>query len=451
MKCKKMLMLTFISTSLCLVACGNDAVTPKSIVLRVLDNYKGECEINTPIDVGYFFYCSDTKAKVVTVTYNKGYGDIVETVNGEIFIPSCSGRHVFTCTAGGQSVSKEVIVLDQKPFISVDTSTYFHVVEEDYREVYLDDLTQNISCTISPKTAYLRLDKVEYAPFNLKIDKGEAQFTEVPFTNDHFTAEKLGHYKVHVSSVNGSRSAPGMFNVIVDTNSNNGNEFVKKLSPTSKKYCSNKVVVDSSNPNAFLLPAADWKKGASFVTLKDEIEYTDIKSGKATPQEVVIKFKGKNIPTIGLYTEPDPTSGSFSNTAISAGYLISWEQNNMKDRYTVTHGTATFLWKTVYSNHPEYELGIQDLDDNTFYRLKLGLKTTENKYQTYTHLHSVGWTIEKIVNYGQPNESYEKLSTRDYYLPYEAGGWWDNFSDAKGYVTFYSSSLQDITFEVVRD
>lgn len=451
MRFRNLLGLSLVCGSLALTACGNagEAVV-KDIVLKVLDDYHGECEISIPIDMGYFFYCSDKKAMSINVKYNNGRSDVTEKVNGEIYIPQFAGKHVFTCSAGNKSVSKEVNVLDQKPFISVDSSTYFHVVDPKYPEIYLDDLTQNISCTISPKSAWLRLDKVEYSPFNLNIDKEDLVFTEIPFIEDHFTASNRGHYKVYVSSVNGSRSAPGMFNVIVDTNLNNGNEYVKKWSET--RYCSTRVVVDESNPNAFLLPAADYKRGASFVTLKDEWEYTD-NTGKTIPHETVIKFKGKHLPTIGIYTQPDSISGSFSNTAIRSGFIISWEQNNLPDRYSVTRGSSTFIYKTVYSNHPEYSLGIQDLDDDTYYRLTIGVKTMENKNGDYTHLHAVGWDIRKIVNYGTAEETYERIpdqygNYRDQYLPYDAGGWWDKNPDNKGYVTFYSSTLQDITFEV---
>jgi len=453
---KKLFVLSFAYVALSLSACGTNQVS-QNVELRVLDTFGGEYEINTPIDVGYLFYCSNYKLKSVTVTYNNGFNNVTEKVNGEIFIPSCSGIHKFVCSAGDKSVSKEVTVVDQKPFISVDSNTYFHVVDPSFSEIYLDDLTQNISTTYSPSTAHLEIDKVEYAPFNLKIDAPAKTYTQIPVTDDHFDAENKGHYKVYVSSVNGSRRAGAVYNVIVDSSINNGNEFVKKR--TATKYCSTRVVVDESNPNAFLLPAADWKRGASFVTLKDEHEYTD-STGKETPYEIAIRFKGKNIPSIAYYAQPDKNSGSFSNSALTEGYILSWEQNGRTDRYTVTHASSNNVLKTVYDNTPEdLKLGIQHLDDNTYYRLTVGCISGYNGWSGYTYGHAFGWNIQKIVNYGTPDEKYENLFTpgpddrrseTDFFLPYSFGGFADNNLDNKGYIVLYSSSLQDITFEIER-
>jgi len=420
----------------------------QNLTLKVVENYKGECEIGLPIDLGYYFYCSDFKAKSINVTYNDGEKNVTIPVYGEIFIPSVSGKHTFTCSAGGKSVSVDVTVVEAKPFISIDSSTYFHEVNPKFPKIELEDLALNVSTSYSPSTAKLEIEKVEYAPFNLNITKGEMSYTEIPSTKESFNATNKGHYRVTANVVNGDRKDTGVYNVICDTSINNGNQYVKKTA-SGNRYCSARVVVDESNPNAFLLPAAMWKRGASFVTLANEYSYYD-DQGKTIPDEITIRFKGKNIPSIGLYTQPDKTSGSFSNNAISEGYILSWEQRNLIDRYTVAHTSSTFILKTVYSNHPEYAFGIQDLEDDSYYRLKFGLKTMENKNGDYTHLHSVGWTIQKIINIGTPEESYEELSERAYYLPYDAGGWWDKYPDRKGYVTFYSSSLQDITFEIER-
>ena len=429
---KRILILPLLALSL--AGCGKKTSEP-NIEFEVREIFTGEYEMGQPIDIGGFFYSSDYNQGSITVTYLDASGlKVTVPVHGMVFYPVVPGEHVFTYTAGSKTITYTLIVHSERPFLSVDSNTYFLERDPEDSKIYIEDLTGHINTSYSPASADLVLTKARYAPFDLAIDHGELQYEEIEVHSDWFDAARSGNYLIDVSVINGDYTVSGTYNVIVADSLNDGNELVAK-NEAGTKYCSLRVVTDPEHPNRFLLPSAQWNRGASFVTL-DAIHSMDEFA------ELSIRFKGKNLPSFGLVAEPDAISGSYSNTGLK-GHILSFEQYST-ERYTITRGGSTYVWKTVYSNHPEYMFGLQDLEDDQYYRLTVGFHSQEQERSGYHYLHSVRWKAEKILNYGTDHETFEFVNE----VPYSSGGWFDDYIEENGRFVLYSSSLKDITFEV---
>ena len=61
--------LLILATIPMLFSCGNITYQGNELVLKVVDNYKGEYEMGYPIDTENFFYCSKHGKGVITVSY----------------------------------------------------------------------------------------------------------------------------------------------------------------------------------------------------------------------------------------------------------------------------------------------------------------------------------------------------------------------------------------------
>lgn len=403
--------------------------TGTELVLELVDHYQGEYIVGAPIDIGYFFYCNKRGSGTITVTYKNYAGrEVTDTVTGTTFWPQNSGTHKFVYKVGDKSIEKTIEVVDQKPTINIDTYAFFTTPDE---KIYYTDIYNEISVDYTPSSATLEVSKVEWAAFDFNLNHEPYQFTEVTSKAKYFDGSKCGLYRIYVDAVNGARKASGVVNAVISNNEKDGNALVLKL---NDKYCSNRVVINSEKDNVFMLPAARHAN-ASYVVWGEET---------VSGTQMAIKFKGKQIPSFGLFTQPNPTTSSFSQSALTDGYVMSFEQRSTST-YTIVRGGTTMEYKRAYQ--PEWEFALDDLESDKYYLFSWSFKTvySPDKHEEIPWLHSIWFNFREIYDINTPEETY----SQPIFDLQSAGGWWDKYETTKGYTVFYSSALQDITFEVV--
>ena len=414
-----------LSLSLLLCGCVSKNSNDNALVECYLVNkYDGEFEAGKPIDIEWFFYSSNKSKTSTTVTYTKNKNEVTEDVVGNIFYPSVTGKHVFKFTCLDKTLTKEIEVLDEQPILTIDKSAFFTGASE---EVYFFDIYNEISYTAIPSSADMVVDKVEWSPFDFTLGGSEPVYTEVSHTQKYFDGSKQGKYRISVSLVNGKRSAQGEFFAYITNKAIDGNKNVLQVDGV---YASNKVVVDSTNDNRFILPSSPFRT-ASYIVLNKTY---------ANKEKVGVKFKGKQIPSFGMFIQPNATNGSFSPFSIDEGYVLSFEQ---RATHTYTVYGYSQEWKRAYQ--PQYEFGLDNLDNNKYYYFEYSFGSYPSTNPSYKWLHDVHWWMYEIEDYGTDHENLKKVFEID-----GAGGWFDNHEVPENtYMSLYSSSLQDIAIELV--
>ena len=412
--------------SLCLAftlgGCSGGSTSP--VELKLVDNYHGEYEVGFPIDVENFFYYSDRSQVTITSSYNKNGLNVTDEILGNVFFPKYSGEYLFTCSSSTKSLNKRITVVDSKPTLSIkDTAAFVSTGVE----VYFVEIFAEISPDYAPANANLSVYNVQYAPYTFDISQDLTKpLVDYDFTNVGFTPKNPGLYRVLVRVTNGSKSVDGVLNVVAANSKKDGNENVHKLDDGT--YASNKVVVDKSVKDTFVLPASIYAE-ASYVTLKPLFKNGD---------SIGLRFKGKNVPSIGLLASPS-ISGSYAINSIY-GYLLSFERrySNRYSLYCPMNGTT---YKDGQASRDEL-FGVDDLEEDTYYYLTASL--VGNTQSGSKKLHSIHWSICEIIDYGTINERYsEPLKEIG-----QSGGWTDEYDVPEGRVVLYSSEKRDTVVQI---
>lgn len=414
-----------LSISLFLCSCAaTTSYINTPVEVKLVDGYSGEFEYGKPIDTEWFFYCSDRNNASITVTYTKNKKEITENVFGNVFYPTVTGKHVFKLTYKQQVLTKEIEVLDEQPLLTIDKAAFFTGVAD---EIYFFDVYNEVAMNMYPSQAELVIDNVERAPFDFSLGGSEPVYSGVNFTQRYFDGSKQGRYRISVSLVNGKKSAQGEINVFVSNKAVDGNANVLQIDGV---YASNKAIVDPTNDNNFILPSAPFRNASYFV----------INKTFGNREKAGVKFKGKQIPSIGLFVQPNKANGSFAPYSIDEGYVLSWEQ-----RATHTYTVYGYSQEMKRAYQSQYEFGLDDLDNNKYYYLQWCFEQAVSANPNYDWLHNVCWWISEIENYGTDHETYKPVFEID-----GPGGWFDNhYVPENTYMAVYSSSLQDISLELV--
>lgn len=416
-------LLLSICASFMLIGCSNNsAKTP--VELKIVDNYHGEYEVGFPIDVENFFYYSDRSQVSINVSYDKHGLATTEEISGNTFFPKYSGEYLFTCSSSTKSLNKRIEVVDSKPTLNVKDAACFVGTG---KEIYFVEIFSEIPPTYSPSTADLEVFNVQYAPYTFDIAGNLTEpLVDYDFTNVGFTPKNPGLYRVHIRIVNGVKSVEGVINVVAARSKSDGNDNVYKFDDGT--YASNKVVISNSSKDTFVLPASVYSE-ASYVTLKPEFKNGD---------SIGIRFKGKNIPSVGLLASPS-LSGSYAINSIY-GYLLSFERR-FTNRFTLYCPMNATTYKDGQASRDEL-LGVDDLEEDKYYYLTASL--VGNTPSGSKILHAVHWSICEIENYGTINEHYSKpIKQID-----SSGGWTDDYDVSSGRVVLYSSENRDIVVQI---
>ena len=408
-----------------LSSCGT---TNGNVVLKLIDDvYHGTYEVGCPIDVENFVYCSARDKASISVTYTDSDNkSITEEIKGHVYYPVIAGTHLFSYSVSDKTVEKEVSVVDAVPSLSIDSVPYVASLNE---TVYFDELIDDIRPQYAPKDATLSVYGVEhrFAPIDLNETYGE--WESVSFEKDSFVVSEMGQYRVAVRVENGTKTTSGYINVSVARKNKDGNDGVYKNDKTGKYYSNNVII--GENEDIYRLPASNYND-MSYVVLND-----DFKLGDA----LEVKFKGKNLPSIGMYLEGNSLSYSPFDPYSAKGYFLTWEYGGTS-RY-VLYGPECLSSKAVkvaVEKRNEY-WGYQDLEDDKHYSMKCYISGNSNSSGTYTHY--ITWTLAEILDYGTSNERYG-----DVVKSLNASGWTDKHSITKGKFALYSSLYKDITFQV---
>lgn len=394
------------------------------VELKLVDKYHGEYEVGFPIDVENFFYYSDRSQVTITSSYNKNGLNVTDEILGNVFFPKYSGEYLFTCSSSTKSLNKRITVVDSKPTLSIkDTAAFVSTGVE----VYFVEVFAEISPDYAPANADLSVYNVQYAPYTFDISQDLTKpLVDYDFTNVGFTPKNPGLYRVLVRVTNGSKSVDGVLNVVAANSKKDGNENVHKLDDGA--YASNKVVVDKTVKDTFVLPASIYAE-ASYVTLKPLFKNGD---------SIGLRFKGKNAPSIGLLANPS-ISGSYAINSIY-GYLLSFERR-YSNRYTLYCPMNGTIYKDGQASRDEL-FGVDDLEEDTYYYLTASL--VGNTQSGSKKLHAVHWSICEIIDYGTINERYsEPLKQIG-----QSGGWTDDFDVQEGRVVLYSSEKRDTVVQI---
>ena len=417
--------LASICFSLALAGCDK-AVTVKEapFELKLVDKYHGEYEVDFPIDVENFFYYSDRSQVETMVSYTRFSRNVNEIIPGNVFVPHYEGSYLFTCSSKVKTINKRIEVVAAKPTLTVKEAP---VYIETGNKVLFSDIFAEIAPSYTPYDAEPPYAyNVQFAPYNDEISEDITKpFVDYDFSGDGFTAKNPGLYRVHIRVVNGNKHVDGVINVVASRSAHDGNKYVYKLDDNT--YASNKVVVSEEHPNTFVLPSAAYTE-ASYVTLDPLFQNGDT---------IGIRFKGKNVPSIGLLCTPSEF-GSFAISSIT-GYILSFEYR-ATNRYTLYIPMSSLTVKDGQASRGEL-LGVDDLEEDKYYYLTAAM--TGNTPTGAKFLHAVHWTMSEIVDYGTPNEHYQEMKTVDI-----SGGWTDYYNIADGRVVLYSSSKRDIIFQV---
>lgn len=413
-----------ILASLLLAGCASTTQN-ESVDLKLVDKYHGEYEVGFPIDVENFFYYSDRSKVTTDVSYNKNGVNVTEEVFGNTFYPRYSGEYLFSCSSATKSINKRINVVDSKPTLSVRDYACFI---ETGKEIYFVEIYSEIAPTYTPSTAELEVYNVQYASYNFDIAGSmTGPLTDYDYSNIGFTPKLPGLYRVCIRVVNGSKSVDGVINVVAANNKSDGNDNVYKMPDGT--YASNKVVTSKEKDDVFILPASVYAE-ASYVVLDQLYKPND---------SIGIRFKGKNIPSIGLMASPS-LSGSFGINAIY-GYVLSFERQ-YTNRYTVRVPMNGVTMKDGQASRDEL-FGVDDLQEGKYYYLTASLNGN-NLQSNGKYNHSVHWSIVEIIDYGTINEHYSKpLKQID-----SSGGWTDNYDVPSGRMVLYSSENRDIIFQI---
>ena len=408
-----------------LSSCGNAG---SDITLKLKDDvYRGTYEVGAPIDVENFIYCSVRDKATISVSYaDSNKEQVNKTIEGHVYYPVISGAHVFTYSVSGKTVKKEVNVVDALPSLSIDNIPYVATKGE---EVYFDDLVNEIRPQYTPKNADLVVTKVEHRSAPIDLNETYGDWESVSFSKDSFTASEMGEYRVCMDVQNGSKSTSGYINVSVARKAKDGDDKVYQNEKTGKYYSNNLILGEEEG--VYRLPASKYAD-SSYVVLKD-----DFKLGDA----LEVKFKGKNLPSIGMYLEGNDLSYSPYDPYSAKGYFLTWEVGGT-NRY-VLYGPECLSSKAVkvaVDSRGEY-WGYDDLDESKHYSMKCYLSGNSEKNGVYTHY--LTWTLTEILNYGTDEETYG-----DVVKTINASGWTDTHSITAGKFALYSSRYKDITFKV---
>ncbi len=407
---------------LLLAGCGGSSNKNQALELKLVDKYHGDYEVGFPIDVENFFYYSDRSQVNIFVSYNKNGKAVNEEISGNTFFPKYNGEYIFTCSSASKVINKKIEVINSKPSLSVKEAAVFVKTGQ---TVLFNDVFSEIAPTYSPSTAELSVYNVQYASYTFDIANTlTAPFIDYDFNNAGFTPTKSGLYRVNIRVVNGNKKAEGVINVVSSRSMKDGNDNVYK---TSEGYASNKVILSDSIKDTFVLPAASYAQ-ASYVVLNDLFKNGD---------SIGIRFKGKNIPTLGLLASPSDT-GSFAISSIT-GYILSFERR-ATNRYTLYLPMNGITMKDGQASRDEL-LGVDDLDNDKYYYLSASLNGNNPSGSRFSH--SVHWSMSEIENYGTINEKYKLLKRID-----ASGGWNDDYNIPDGRVVLYSSEKRDIVFQI---
>ena len=421
MKLKNFLFATCLSVLI--VGCAKSNVSTPPFELKIVDNYHGEYEVGFPIDVENFFYYSDRSKVTIVVSYNKNGRDVSEEIPGHIFNPRYSGEYIFACISSSKTINKRIQVVESKPTLSVKDYSCFTKTNT---EVYFSELYSEVAPTYTPSTAEMEVYNVQYAPYTFDIGSTLTEpLIDYDFNRSGFTPKKPGLYRVCLRVTNGPNQVTGVINVVAARSKSDGNTNVYKLDEDT--YASNKVIVSDSKTDTFVLPSASYSE-ASYVVLNPLYENGD---------SIGIRFKGKNIPSLGLLASPS-ASGSYAISSIT-GYLLSFERK-MTNRYSLYLPMNGITMKDGQAARDEL-LGVDDLDVDKYYYLTASI--TGNTPSGSKILHSVHWSMCEIENYGTEEEHYKVLKTIDV-----SGGWTDDYDIPNGRVVLYSSEKRDLVVQI---
>lgn len=411
-----------VGLSFLVTGCANTASDTQKLELKLVDKYHGEYEVGFPIDVESFFYYSDRSLVNIMVSYNKNGTNVSEEISGNTFIPKLNGDYIFSCISSEQTINKKITVVDSRPSLSIKDVACFVKTGE---TVLFTDVYSEIAPNYTPSRATMEVYNVQYAPYTFDIKSSlTGALIDYDFTKTGFIPKNTGLYRIHLRVTNGSKKVEGVINVVAAKSMKDGNENVYH---TANGYASQKAIVSESKTNTFVLPASTYAE-ASYVVLDPLFQNGD---------SIGIRFKGKNIPSIGLLASPSD-SGSYAIASIT-GYLLSFERR-ATNRYTLYLPMNGVTMKDGQASRDEL-LGVDDLDPDTYYYLTASLNG--NTPSGSKILHSVHWSMCEIENYGTINEKYKVLKKIDV-----SGGWTDNYDVPNGRVVLYSSEKRDIVFEI---
>lgn len=420
-----------------IVSSCNSGSSDDIIKLKEDTYYQGEYQVGDLLDTENYFYVNKRGQETYTIQYTKGNEFVEKKLDGHLFYLEANGTHTITCTLGKIKKSKSIEVEYMTPILNIDDNPVTMSYDED-SSIRFSDVLEVAAPSVLPVTCDIDFDHVEYQPVSDDLDPTTASYRIIDDTGFSFKPVGPGNYRVYVTSTNGNKTSKGYINLFL-AKYKDGNSNVK-VSDYVDEYCSNNVICHDNNPNLFTLPKASQAKEA-FVALKDKVN---------NGEQISIRFKGKNLPQIGIVYDSGGDSFAAND---SQGYFLSF------DRITSNNHSFALCSPQIYGRNPwksattipekfRYEdFGTDDLDDDKYYYLTYQMDVVHSPAQTNPWWHNLSWSVHEIEDYGTLNEHLGKCLQEIYF-----SGWTETDEKAGlngGYPCFYSSTKQDVTFEVL--
>lgn len=411
---------------------GCSSGTSKNVVLSLKENEHHVYDYNSPIDIDDYVYCSHPYLLSSKVTHN---GE-TEEFNGNIYWPSSRGTYEFTSTCEDKSVSFKVDVGSPNITISYNEVSYISLVN---KFVTFEDILTNANFKCSLDDYEIKVTNIEYRVFNISLEGNLATYrkvtNEAEITAYYYKPLLVGEYKIDYEiSVDDKTKSLTLSNYVLDS-LHDVNPSVYQ--DTESHNGTNKVVYCSSDNDIFFLPKTTSYSEASYVTLKDKLTV-----GKT----ISVLFKGRSLPQIGLYVNPNfNSSNPFGLLSSKSGYLFTMETRKDMVRETDKY----FLVGTNLLNNginlkesvsgKDTFFGWDNLTNEYYYRLDVSLKEFGGAL-------SINYTVNQISNYGTASEVSSVVASLDD----SRGAGVQKRSDFDGgYVTFYSSQIEDVIFKAI--
>lgn len=421
------LAVTAIASLALFAACGDGG---EPFAARFKEGAKAEIMLGESIDIDdYVVSEADTERSVAYSYFSAKQNKKVEgTIEAGVFTPTEAGEYtlVYTLKRGKKSSSAEFVLTvkepDRTPTLSVDKMP---VVCEP-GPVLFDILVARANPQYTPASAELKLLSVTSRTFDVALDAGRGEETPVNFNEaGSVTLEEGKDYKFKFSVSAYDKTVEDYFNVTV-VGADEGAEwaYVKDTVTQSSKA----VFGEDGLVRIAQGSEADYNS-LGYVVLAEDF---------TSSQPVKVYFRGKNVPSIGMFCRDGDSGTPWSAFSKTAGYILSFEKDGTY-RWSLRGpgGFGGTAWKTPVEGR-DFAWGRDDFEDDKTYCLQYAVRTTAagDKYN-----HGVMFSVYEVSGFGTAAESMTELGKID-------SGWADDFGIDSGKAVIYGSAQDNIVVQV---
>jgi len=401
-----------------------------NIDLRLKEKPSHTYDINSPIDIDDYVYCSHPYKMQTEVSHNGK----TETIGANLYWPSEKGDYKFVTKADNKTVDFVVAVRAPEMTISYGNTPYISKVST---IVAFDDVLNSIKFKCNYQEYDYNVKSVKYRPLLATLEENKTNYvdvtTEAEVSQYYYKPKVTGEYVIvlNVFADEKSKDVSITNYVLSSFHEINDKVFVDEKGRDGV----NKVIYGEED--IYMLPQAASYDAVSYVTLKEPL---------TVGKNISVLFKGRNLPQIGLFTKPNFGSTTpFGLMAAEQGYLFTMETRKdlvrETDKYFLVGNkllNAGINYKEAVAGRDDF-FGWDNLSSEFYYRLDVSMNVVNNGL-------SLNYKVSKIENYDTPQETRTVVATlTDKYgqgIPMPAG--FDG-----GYVTLYASTIETITFKTI--